>query len=766
MYRFFTILLFCWLLSQNHVFAQFHVHISNDIAVEREGIQLSNPWAGGINAGQISRIDANLDGLEDVFVFDRSGNKVMVFLNNGSDDPNTFSYSYIHSQAFPYLRNWALLRDYNCDGKKDIFTYNGIGGFRIFKNVSSGSELAFEEVEDNLQSFFEFAGTSYFSNIFISSVDIPAVDDMDGDGDLDIMVYSVSGVLMEYHRNLSVEQFGNCDSLSYALANRCYGFFSESAFDNSISLHDEDTHSSFCPNGYNVANPSAFIERPDDIEYVETTGGPRHAGTTIATIEMNQSFPKEIVLGDISHQNLTALTNSVGELGLDSVISQDTAFPLNNGGSEAVDIPIFPAAFYEDMDNDGVRDLVVCPNNEWASENTNSVWYYRNEGADDSPVFSLQYKNLFQRSMIDVGEGGTAVFFDHNEDGLEDLLVANKGYFISPGIYESSIALYENTGTSTSPSFTHITDDYMGIRDLGLGQALHPTFGDLDGDGDDDMLVGTSSGVIYVFYNTAGPGNTAEFEIASEPILKDDEGQNIDPGQFATPQLYDLTGDGLQDLVMGERNGNVHFYENIGSADNPSFSFVNDFLGGVETAEGFSTTGYSIIQFFEMDGATHLIAGTESGKIRLYSNIDNNLNGEFTLENDNLFGIRNGIRSSATLTDINNDGYLDLFTGNFSGGLLYFKGSEPTSVNDQLAQRRLFEIFPNPTSDVFTVVGKEKGGDTFQIEIYDALGRKVHSVFPAQSGIAVSVSHLHRGMYVIHILEGEYLLGAEKLIVR
>lgn len=759
MYLRFFVLVFATMVYQP-LFAQFHASNNHEIKVYRDGVELANPWAGGINAAQISTIDVNQDGLDDLFVFDRSGNKPMVFLNNGSSDPNSFEYSYEYSNGFPSdLRNWALLRDFNCDGKKDIFTYNGIGGFRIFKNVSEGADLQFELIEENLKSHYNFLTSSYFSNIFISSVDIPAVDDVDGDGDLDILVYSVSGVLVEYHKNYSVEETGTCDTLLFSLANRCYGFFSESAFDNTITLHDEALHNVMCPTGYNVVDPHPMIERPGDLPFIPTNGNARHSGTTILTIEMTGSLPKEIVLGDIGHHQLTALTNSVSSEGMDTIIAYDTHFPSNHSNTEAVSLQSFPGTFYEDVDQDGVRDLLVSPNNEWASENHNSVWYYRNTGADDQPVFELQQKDLFQRGMIEVGEGCTAFFLDYNQDGLTDLIVGNKGYFVSTGVYDSRLMLFENTGTPTQPEFTFVTDDFANLSNYNLGQALHPTFADLDNDGDIDMLVGTSSGRVYRFNNIAGAGNEVSFVPATDPILKDGDGNEIDPGQFSTPQLIDLNGDGLTDLVMGERNGRIHYYQNSGTTNIPVFQPENDFLGGVQTTEGFSPTGYSVIQFFEMDSQKLLITGTESGKLRLYSYTD--LNGDFILEEDQLLGIKNGIRSTVGIYDIDNDGYPDLFTGNFSGGLLFFKGAPHTSSASPPPTPEFIQLFPNPTSGQFSVATLVPG----TITIYNMLGKRVSADQHINGKSHLAVNHLPKGIYLVVFTSTSNQRSVRKLVV-
>jgi hypothetical protein len=746
--------------------AQLNMDWNNEIPVFNGTTQLNSPWAGGINAGQVSTIDVDLDGLEDVFVFDRSGNKVMIFLNNGSNDPNTFAYSFEFNNLFPEMRSWVLLRDYNCDGKKDIFTY-GIGGFKLFKNTSTiESGLQFELVDGNIQSLYNFGFNPYYSNIFITSQDIPAIDDLDGDGDIDIMVFSVNGLLVEYHRNFSVELFGTCDSLKFELRNRCYGYFHEAVLNNSVTLHpDQAFHESICPPGYNVLNPTPIIE-PPYIRPEQFSGGPRHAGSTILTLELNQQLPKEIVLGDITHENLTALINSTNSTGKDSIVSVQEDFPAGFGNSIATAINIFPAGFYVDINNDGIRDLIVGANNEWASINTNSLWYYKNTGQDDLPNFEFEQFDLFQGDMIEVGEGCTPFFVDINQDGLQDMLVGNKGYFISPGIYKSQLAYYQNTGTSTNPEFTLITNDYLGLGNLGLGQGLHPTFGDLDNDGDLDMLIGDSSGRIYRFNNSAGAGNPLNLQIAPIPIVTDINGIDIDPGQYSTPQLFDIDRDGLTDLVMGERNGFIHYYKNVGTASVPAFEFITSALGGVHTVEGFSTTGFSIIQFFELENEYYLITGTESGKIRLYGNIDNNLNGDFALLEDMLFDYKNGIRSSVAIIDINNDGLLDLFTGNFGGGLHFFKGSLPTSSTLNSNPQPNFTVYPNPAkSEIRINWTNHQNHEPLKVSIQDAYGKNVAQVSNYQNGSDIDLSNLSNGFYFITLHSNKGIVGVEKLII-
>ena len=45
-----------------------------DIPVSHSGHTLELPWAGGINGVRFSEIDLNLDGVDDLFAFEKHGN--------------------------------------------------------------------------------------------------------------------------------------------------------------------------------------------------------------------------------------------------------------------------------------------------------------------------------------------------------------------------------------------------------------------------------------------------------------------------------------------------------------------------------------------------------------------------------------------------------------------------------------------------------------------------------------------------------------------
>ena len=105
--------------------------IETDIPVSMDDELLSNPWAGGLNSGQYSKMDVNNDQLEDLIIFDRTNNRISVFV---VDQEGQYVYDPIYTTIFPSdITDWMLLRDFNCDGLKDIFTSDPFG-IRVFVN--------------------------------------------------------------------------------------------------------------------------------------------------------------------------------------------------------------------------------------------------------------------------------------------------------------------------------------------------------------------------------------------------------------------------------------------------------------------------------------------------------------------------------------------------------------------------------------------------------------------------------------------------------
>ncbi|MBL4594377.1 MAG: hypothetical protein JKX68_11270 [Flavobacteriales bacterium] len=203
--RYFICSIILTFICCNNLYSQLEFNRDNSITVlNYNGDTLKNPWAGGFNSPQFSEIDLNLDGIKDLFVFDKTGNRISTFINSGLANQVTYIHDPSYIQFFPKnLHDWVLLRDYNCDNKIDIFTSSS-GGMGAYKNTST-SQLNF--TIDTIQIHSDNQPDSItpnYINMFISSADIPAIDDIDNDGDLDVLISSVIGDRIEYHKNLSM----------------------------------------------------------------------------------------------------------------------------------------------------------------------------------------------------------------------------------------------------------------------------------------------------------------------------------------------------------------------------------------------------------------------------------------------------------------------------------------------------------------------------------------------------------------------------------
>lgn len=718
--------------------AQIYQRNANIIVIGNNNDTLTHAWDGGFNSMQFSEIDLNFDGKKDLFAFDRVGNRILTYINNGGPNETKYTLDLSYKNNFPKLHDWVLLRDYNCDGKEDIFTYS-TGGAAIYKNTSNGSTLSFSLVTNLL-----YSNQPNPVNLYISSVDIPAIDDIDNDGDLDIVTFSLLGSYVEYHRNYSIENYGTCDSLAYELVNKCWGFFSENFSSNSVTLDDSCS--------WNVPNPQ------------KQNGGNKHTGSTLLTLDLDENGTKDLVLGDVSFSNLTALTNSDPSPTFTSshMTAQDTAFPANNQSTLKVDLEIFPAAFYLDVNNDGLKDLLVSPDCYNGCENYKSSWLYLNTNKNNNPTFNFVTKSFLQEEMIDLGEGANPTLIDYNNDGLLDLIIGNYGFYGSS--YVSKLALYENIGTSLNPVFQLIDDDFGGLSSINLNvpsnkptQGLCPTFGDLDNDGDKDMLVGDFQGNIHYFINTAGAGNPMNFSLAQANY------QGIDVGNFAAPQLIDLSGDSLLDLVIGNRSGILKYYENTGTATNPVFTLTKDTMGGVDVKEWWNNSqGFSRPYFYyNQNDSIELLCSSLSGSIYYYKDITNNLTGNFTLIDTMFQNINEGPKASITAGDLNNNGFLDIIIGLDNGGVALYNYQILTTNNYQFDDIA-FSIFPNPTKNTVNLTVSNSKKPNY-ITIRDITGRTVLTQ-PYTS--IINVADLNSGIYLISIhFSDENFILTEKLII-
>jgi len=700
------------------IFAQLPFVAYNDIVLTSGTSTLKNPWAGGMNCPQFSMIDLDQDGIKDLVTFERGDYGVFrTFKNYGTNSTVDFVYAPEFQSQFPNLHNWSVLVDYNCDGHEDLFT-SVPAGLKIYRNNYTeihGNDFVLET------PLLQAEGLNGQDIVYVSPPDLPAIADIDGDGDVDILSFEILGNHVAYFKNMSMEKYGNCDHLEFELKNNCWGFFSEDATNNSINLYDT------CD--VNVSNPEKSA---------------KHAGSTLLVFDANGDGVSDLALGDLSYNTMTLLING-GTTTASGMTQVEYDFPSND---TPIDMTVFPAAYLLDADNDGLKDMIVAPNNPNTSDNFNNIWFYKNTGSNEVPAFEFQQTDFLQESMIDVGEGAFAVFFDENGDGLQDVMVGNRGYFVESGVYQSQLALLRNTGSAGQPAFEWVTEDYAGFSAFNMN-GMYPAFCDMDNDGDADMITGDEDGKLHYFRNGGGAGNPADFTL-SQPNYK-----GIDVGQSAKPQIVDANRDGSPDLIMGKRDGRVSYFENTGTPENPEFNEepTNDFFGGIdvmpECCTGFSTP----FMAEDSTGNYLLYVGSEQGMLYLFNNIEGNISGNFNLV-DSLYIY--GQRVNVSGYDFNNDGKMELLSGKFAGGLGFLKNGVPQvySVDETQNTRKSISLFPNPARDYLYVTYKsEQVPQNLQAQIIDIYGKTVlqQDMELSNNQYYLNTSGLSSGIYFLRL---------------
>ena len=113
-----------------------------------------------------------------------------------------------------------------------------------------------------------------------------------------------------------------------------------------------------------------------------------------------------------------------------------------------------------------------------------------------------------------------------------------------------------------------------------------PALVDLDNDGDMDLVSGDDSGTLLYFENT-GTSTTPNFVPRTGTANPFD---GFDVGSDSAPVFGDLDADGDMDVVVGEKDGKLNYFENTGTSTAPVFV---QRTGSANLFDGFSIGGYS-----------------------------------------------------------------------------------------------------------------------------------------------------------------------------
>jgi len=249
-----------------------------------------------------------------------------------------------------------------------------------------------------------------------------------------------------------------------------------------------------------------------------------------------------------------------------------------------------------------------------------------NKGLGGDLLLNLGPEELVQADGNDIVVPGYSVpsFVDWNNDNLKDLVIGEGG-----GSGDAKVRVYINVGTEPNPQFSDYFYAQSWVDDLTCPASgcmgLFPRMVYWDDDTRKDLLVGQADGTVRIFRN-----------IGSEESPRFDEGlfiqagqpglrANIDVGKRATPTIVDWDNDGKTDLVVGGLDGMIRIYLNCGCSGAAHPSFTTSRPSGTPV----QANGQDLVVY--------------------------------------------GGRSSPVILDLDGDDKKDILTGNTNGQLLFYK---------------------------------------------------------------------------------------------
>ncbi len=559
--------------------------------LREDGSTVEQPFLGGLNIPRPQLIDIDGDGDEDLFIQEASNG--VIFFENVPGEVPQFQWRQERYQDLD-IGEWYRFVDLDRDGDDDLLAERLFSYVRYYRNDGTPQEAVFVEAADSLK---DTDGVALFSD----RQNIPNATDIDCDGQIDLLIGRLVGTVSRY------EELGT-----------------------------------------DAAGVPQFRHITDDFEGIEIVAqiGSKHGANTMALGDVDGDGDEDLFWGDYFEPGILFIENT-GSCSSPNLRGTPQPFPnvnpLRTSGYNAPTVG--------DIDGDGDEDLLVGTLGGAYNPNTTTIdnlHLIEQVAPGDFQVVTSRFL-----STLDYGAETVPIVVDLDGDGDSDLLVGNK--IEQNDTQNGRLFRLINEGTPESPRFRE-----DGVLDMSGGYHLLPAFGDLDGDGDLDAIVGSWEDELRYYRNDATDGSI-------ELTLVDSAVVTLSRGRNAAPTLGDVDGDGDLDLLVGEASGQLNFFENVGSATRPDFTLVSDTYDDIDVGR----RSLPILRDHDADGDLDLILGSEGDGVFVYENVGHPMQPEWV--ESGLLEIDVFDFAAPAFLDTDGDGDDDIILGGQRGGLWFWE---------------------------------------------------------------------------------------------
>lgn len=547
--------------------------------------------------------DVDGDGFIDLVVGEKGG---AILVHTGNSD-NTFNSAYTLQAGEKEIKvsgnSAPTFADVDNDGNKDLVVGAFLGNITVFKGnanhtFASGYNLKIDDV-----------------NINVGQYSAPVFVDFDNDGDIDLISGSNNG---------SVKLFKN----------KMYTSPEISIVAKSVEIINGD-------NTPSISNDTYFGANEIESTHIDKVFTIRNLGDT------------ELKLSDIGgkYANITGDTDEF------AIITQPNAV-IEPGTSTNFTIRFNPTS----VGNKFAQ--IIIANND--TDEALFSFDIKGLGTKSTPIIlqpgvKVNYKTTAEPitfNNIDIGTLSAPAFADIDNDGIKDLVIGGKSGFIN-------ICKGNSDG-----GFAEAYNLQSNGADINVGMNSTPTFIDVDNDGDEDLVVGNMTGKVTVFKGDVFHPFDTSYDIEVDGSVT-----------YTSPAFADIDNDGNVDLVVGVKSGEIKILD--GKADNMFNEIYHniEFANGTELENIGSQSPTPSFADVDGDGNVDLIVGLWNGKINVYrGNSDNTFNSPYLLKIEDGTVIDLANASAPVFVDFDDDGDVDLISGDSYGNVTFFENGISQSI--------------------------------------------------------------------------------------